>query len=52
LTFGYLEQIPGRDRLRKRLTSLWDFGRARTIFHRGSRYFQFRNSCLQNQDVL
>jgi len=52
LTFGYLRQIPGHDRLRKRLTSLWDFGRAMTIHHRGSRYFQFRNSGLQNQDVL
>ena len=52
VTFGYLEQIPGRDRLRKRLTSLWDFGRAMTITHRGVHYFQFRNSGLQNQDVL
>jgi prolyl oligopeptidase len=52
LTFGYLEQIPARDRLRKRLTNLWDFSRAMTIHHRGSRYFQFRNSGLQNQDVL
>ena len=52
LTFGYLEQIPGRDRLRTRLTSLWDFGRAMTVYHRASHYFQFRNSGLQNQDVL
>ena len=52
LTFGYLEQIPGRDKLRKRLTSLWDFSRAMTIHHRGGSYFQFRNSGLQNQDVL
>jgi len=52
LTFGYLEQIPVRDMLRKRLTSLWDFGRAMTIYHRGGVYFQFRNSGLQNQDVL
>jgi prolyl oligopeptidase len=52
LTFGYLEQIPGRDRLRKRLTDLWDFNRAMTIHHRGKRYFQFRNSGLQNQDVM
>lgn len=52
LTFGYLEQIPARDQLRDRLTSLWDFRRAMTIYHRGNRYFQFRNSGLQNQDVL
>jgi prolyl oligopeptidase len=52
LTFNYLEQIPIRDRLRKQLTSLWDFSRAMTIHHRGCYYFQFRNSGLQNQDVL
>lgn len=52
LTFGYLGQIPARDKIRKRLTSLWDFNRAMTIYHRGNRYFQFRNSGLQNQDVF
>jgi prolyl oligopeptidase len=52
LTFGYLGQIPARDRIRKRLTSLWDFNRAMTIYHRGNKYFQFRNSGLQNQDVF
>ena len=52
LTFGYLDKIPGRERLKKRLTNLWDFPRAMTIHHHGERYFQFRNSGLQNQDVL
>jgi prolyl oligopeptidase len=31
LTFDYLKKIPARDRLRKRLTSLWDFKKAMTI---------------------
>ena len=52
LTFGYLGQITARDKIRERLTSLWDFNRAMTIYHRGNRYFQFRNSGLQNQDVF
>ena len=52
VTFKYLAQIPARDRLRRRLTELWDYPRAMTIHHRGQRYFQFRNSGLQNQDVL
>ena len=52
LTFGYLGQIPARDRLRKRITELWDYARAMTIYHRGKHYFQFRNSGLQNQDVM
>lgn len=52
LTFGYLGQITARDKIRERLTSLWDFNRAMTIYHRGNKYFQFRNSGLQNQDVF
>ncbi len=52
LTFAYLEQIPRREKLRERLTNLWDFSREMTIYHRGKRYFQFRNSGLQNQDVF
>jgi prolyl oligopeptidase len=52
LTFGWLAQIPGRDQIRERLTDLWDFARRMTPRRRGNRYFQFRNTGLQNQDVL
>lgn len=52
LTFSYLEQIPGRETIRARLTELWNFPRFGAPFKRGGRTFQFRNSGLQNQDVL
>lgn len=52
LTFGYLEQIPIRQRLRERLTELWDYPRITFYFKRGGRYFSLRNDGLQNQDVL
>jgi len=52
LTFDYLEQIPAREKIRARLTELWDFARFGAPFKRGGRIFQFRNSGLQNQDVL
>ena len=52
LTFGFLEQIPTRQRLNKRLTELWDYPKAQTPVKRGGRYFQARNSGMQNQDVL
>ena len=42
LTFGWLEQVPGRQRIRKRLTVLWDFPKRSTIRHKGKPYFQFR----------
>ncbi|MBI3740701.1 MAG: hypothetical protein HY257_02955 [Chloroflexi bacterium] len=52
LTFSFLEKIPQREKIRARLTELWNFPRVSTPFKRGKKYFQFRNTGLQNQDVL
>ncbi len=52
LTYGYLDQIPDRDPIFNRLQALWDYPKMGAPFKRGGRYFQFRNSGLQNQDVL
>jgi prolyl oligopeptidase len=52
ITFEFLETIPERQSLRQRLTELWDYPKAWAPLRRGGRYFQLRNSGLQNQDVL
>lgn len=52
LTEGYLADIPERDAIRARLTELWNFPKRGAPFAKGGRYFGFRNSGLQNQDVL
>lgn len=52
LTFGYLDQIPFRNRLRERLTEIWDYPRTSAPIKRGNRYFLYKNDGLQNQDVL
>ena len=52
LTFGFLARIPAREVIRQRLTELWDYPKAWAPVKRGGRYFQLRNSGLQNQDVL
>jgi len=52
LTFGYLAGIPARERIHARLTELWDFPRAWAPEKHGGRYFQERNTGLQNQNVL
>lgn len=52
LTFGYLEQLPGRIAIIQRLTQLWNYERYTTPFRRGGRYFYFKNDGLQNQSVL
>jgi prolyl oligopeptidase len=52
VTFGYLKDLPGRDRLQKRLTQLWNYERYSVPFKRGGRYFFYKNDGLQNQSVL
>jgi prolyl oligopeptidase len=52
LTFSFLESIPARVKIQQRLTEIWDYPKASAPHKRGGRYFQLRNSGLQNQDVL
>src|SRR5882672_9976167 len=52
LTEQYLAQIPARERIRRRLTELWNFERYAGFFKAGGRYFYLRNDGLQNQNVL
>jgi prolyl oligopeptidase len=48
----YLEAIPARERIRKRLTELWNYERYDVPVARGGKYFFTRNDGLQNQSVL
>lgn len=52
LTISYLEKIPGRAGIKQRLTELMNYPRAAAPFKIAGRYFQLRNTGLQNQDVL
>jgi len=52
VTFGYLGQLPGRETLRRRLTTLFDYERFGLPVRKGGRYFWARNDGLQNQAVL
>ncbi|MBW4654583.1 MAG: prolyl oligopeptidase family serine peptidase [Kaiparowitsia implicata GSE-PSE-MK54-09C] len=52
VTFGYLEKLPGRERIQQRLSQLWNYERYSTPFEWGGRYFYFKNDGLQNQSVL
>ncbi len=44
--------VSGRDAIRARLAELWDYPRAGAPWRRGERWFQLRNTGLQDQDVL
>ena len=52
LTDAYLEKIPVRDVLQKRLTALLNFEKFGTPFHKANQYFYSHNSGLQQQSVL
>ena len=52
LTADVLERHSGRAAIRSRLTELWDYPRAGAPWRRGDRWFQFRNTGLEDQDVL
>ena len=52
LTFGYLAKLPYRDKIKARLTELWDYPKYGTPFKEAGKYFFYKNNGLQNQSVL
>ena len=52
LTESILGGLPARRAIRERLAELWDYPRAGAPWGRGDRWFQLRNTGLQDQDVL
>lgn len=52
VTFDYLEKIPYRDKLKERLTKLWDYEKLGAPFTEGDHIYFFKNDGLQNQSVL
>lgn len=52
ITRAYLDNIPQRDKIRKRLTELWNYEKYSAPFKRGDKYFYLKNDGLQNQSVL
>jgi len=52
VTFGYLEQIPFRDKIKDRLTEIFNYPRYSSPFRVGEYYFFSKNDGLQNQSVI
>lgn len=48
----FLESLPARERIKTRLTAIWDHERFSQPFKEAGTYFYFRNDGLQNQSVL
>ncbi len=51
VTFGYLEKIPFREKIRQRLTEIYNYPRYSSPFRAGEFYFFYKNDGLQNQSV-
>ncbi len=52
VTFAYLNSIPQREAIKKRLTALWNYEKFSAPGKEGGKYFYSRNDGLQNQSVL
>lgn len=51
-TFGYLDHIPFRDDLKKRLEKLWNYEKLGSPFKEGDYTYFYKNDGLQNQYVV
>jgi prolyl oligopeptidase len=52
LTFAYLEKIPYREKIRQRITEIYNYPKYSTPFRAGDYYFFNKNDGLQNQSVI
>ena len=52
VTFGYLDKIPYREALRKRLEKIYNYAKYSAPSREGEWYFYYKNDGLQNQSVL
>ena len=52
ITYGYLEQIPYRDAIKKRMTDILNYERVSAPFREGKYTYYYKNDGLQNQSVL
>lgn len=52
VTQNYLSQIPFRDKIKDRLTEIWNYEKISAPYRKGDNYFYSKNNGLQNQAVI
>ncbi|MDX2442762.1 MAG: prolyl oligopeptidase family serine peptidase [Bacteroidales bacterium] len=52
VTFSYLNAIPYKNKIKDRLTEIWDYEKVSTPWKEGGHYFISKNDGLQNQGVF
>ena len=51
-TFGYLDQIEFRSKIKDRFSDLWDYEKVGSPFKEGGKTYYYKNDGLQNQYVI
>jgi len=52
VTFDYMAKVPFREKVKDRLTQIWNFEKLSVPYKKAGMYFSFYNNGLQNQSVL
>jgi prolyl oligopeptidase len=52
VTYDYLSKIPFRNKIKERLTKIWNFEKRSAPFKKRNYYFFFKNDGIQNQSIL
>ncbi len=52
VTTNYLSEIPFREKIKERLTKIWNFEKRGVFFKKGKNYFFYKNDGIQNQSVV
>lgn len=52
LTFGFLDSIPYRDQINKKLSEMWNFERLGSPFKEGNYTYYYKNDGLQDHSIL
>lgn len=52
VTQNYLSQIPFRNKIKERLTQIWNYPKYSSPFKEGAYYYFYKNDGLQNQSIL
>ncbi|NVK88762.1 MAG: S9 family peptidase [Gammaproteobacteria bacterium] len=52
VTFNYLDQIQYRDKIKEKLTNIWNYEKVSSPFKEGNYTYFYKNDGLQNQNVL
>ncbi len=52
VTFGFLDKVPFREKIRSRLKEIYNYPRYSSPFRAGDYYFFYKNDGLQNQSVI